>query len=138
MIDVSKLTGPKLNYWVAKADGAYEKYVSMRERMGDPVFIGSLEDWICYSRYNPSIDWSQGGPIIDREDINILRVNGESDDWGADIGAFTASTSSYSYDGEPEISLHPNSLIYGPTPLIAAIRCFVASKFGPKVKELKL
>ena len=58
-----------------------------------------------------STDWAQGGPIIERELISVSsQTNGHS--WAAK-GAHNYS--------------------YGPTPLIAAMRCFVASKLGDKV-----
>jgi hypothetical protein len=62
-----------------------------------------------------STDWAQGGPIIEREGIAV----GKSwESWKA----FTDTST-----GE------------GPTPLIAAMRCYVASKLGDTVnipKEL--
>jgi hypothetical protein len=61
--------------------------------------------------YSPSTDWSQGGPIIEREGIAV----GMADDfWQAHLSEF---------------HLWEN----GPTPLIAAMRCYVASKLGDEV-----
>jgi hypothetical protein len=57
--------------------------------------------------YSPSTDWAQGGPIIEREKMT-LEWTGE--DWMAYIR----------HDEE----------YFGPTPLIAAMRCYVASKQG--------
>lgn len=68
--------------------------------------------------YEPSTNWDQGGPIIEREHIHLRhRIN----EWAASKtkGPFVA---------------------FGPTPLIAAIRCYVASKLGDEVEipeELK-
>jgi hypothetical protein len=56
-------------------------------------------------------DWAQGGPIIEREKMT-LEWTGE--DWMAYIR----------HDEE----------YFGPTPLIAAMRCFVASKLGDEVE----
>ena len=58
----------------------------------------------------PSTDWAQGGPIIEREKITI-EWTGE--DWMAYVW----------HDHE----------WFGPTPLIAAMRCYVASKLGDEV-----
>jgi hypothetical protein len=55
---------------------------------------------------NFSTDWAQGGPIIERE---LIAIHG---DWKATLGEGT-------YEG--------------PTPLIAAMRCYVASKLGDEV-----
>lgn len=61
-----------------------------------------------------STDWQFGGPIIEREDI-ALRPQARSEGWFAhkvwgEQGEYT-----------------------GPTPLIAAMRCYVASKLGDEV-----
>ena len=59
-----------------------------------------------------STDWAQGGPIIEREAISLTQFS--------DYPKWTAK--------------HPESLcIDGPTPLIAAMRCLVASKLGDEV-----
>ncbi len=58
-----------------------------------------------------STDWAFGGPIIDQEKI----------------GLFPSGVAWYERDGGTFYS-------YGPTPLIAAMRCYVASKLGDKVE----
>ena len=63
---------------------------------------------------SPSTDWSQGGPIIEREKITIVGFD-QHDYWNAH------------QSGHPFIE---NS----PTPLIAAMRCYVASKLGDEVE----
>lgn len=68
-------------------------------------------------RMNFSTSWAQGGPIIEREKIGIDHYH---DVWNA---------SKYGLGW----------YISGPTPLIAAMRCYVASKLGNEVdvpKEL--
>jgi hypothetical protein len=68
----------------------------------------------CFSR-----DWSQAGPIIERE--KIFTTGFHHDLWWATKGRDT----DFSYSGS--------------TPLIAAMRCYVASKLGNEVdipKEL--
>jgi hypothetical protein len=57
--------------------------------------------------YAPSTDWAIGGAIIERE---LIAIHG---DWRATLGEGT-------YEG--------------PTPLIAAMRCYVASKLGDEVE----
>jgi len=76
----------------------------------------------CDGPWTPlfSTNWSQGGPIIERERIELANV---SADWRAMVDS----------DGGWV-------RCYGPTPLIAAMRCFVASRFGDEVEipeELK-
>lgn len=72
--------------------------------------------------YTPSTYWAQGGPIIERERIGI-----DCDDQGVWFASFDLSA---------ETSLGASAL----TPLIAAMRCYVASKLGDEVEipeELK-
>ena len=64
-----------------------------------------------YEYFSPSRDWGQGGTIIEREKIQLDESHSL---WGA--------MHSYEYYS------------YGPTPLIAAMRCYVASKLGDTVK----
>ena len=61
-----------------------------------------------------STDWAKGGPIIERECIDLQYQGGDVDVWAADI--FGADCS-----------------VYGDTPLIAAMRCYVSSKLGDEV-----
>lgn len=64
------------------------------------------------SDYAPSRKWAHGGPIIEREKIDV--------DYWTD-GDYWQATSD-TYDS------------FGPTPLIAAMRCFVASRLGDDVE----
>jgi hypothetical protein len=93
----SDLTGAALDWAVAKCEGAIN---------GDDLDIG----FILEGGYSPSTDWAQGGPIIERERIEL-----EHDGfiWWARIKA----DEDYS----------------DPTPLIAAMRCYVASKLGDTI-----
>jgi hypothetical protein len=92
---------------------------------------GAALDWAvakAIGEYRPvavpaySTDWAQGGPIIEREGISVARRGEHSfSPWGAVLQGFE-------FDEE------------GPTPLIAAMRCYVASKLGDEVEipeELK-
>jgi hypothetical protein len=72
---------------------------------------------VNHDGFRPSADWAQGGPIIEREGIALGQT---ADGWEATC------------DGEV--------YVYGKTPLIAAMRCYVASKLGEEVEiptELK-
>ena len=72
---------------------------------------GVGENQLLGAWYAPSTDWAQGGPIIEREKIT-LEWTGEN--WCA-----------YIRHDEEE---------FGTTPLIAAMRCYVASKLGDEVE----
>ena len=69
--------------------------------------------------FTPSTDWAQGGSIIEREKISIQHT-GDAAKWYAHV-----------WDINRE-DFFP--VMYGPTPLIAAMRCFVASKLGNEVE----
>ena len=91
----SELTGAALDWAVVKADG-----------VEDIDFV-----WPRLRNYSPSTDWAQGGPIIEREKIDV--------DYWPDGGYWQATSDTYDS--------------FGPTPLIAAMRCFVASRLGDEV-----
>lgn len=120
-IKVSELEGAELDYWVAKAE---QRDVCPREHIGSflhPEYCFTHSKAIC-ERY--SRDWSQGGPIIERERICVSGpgpMGGPNPEyyWTAFI-----DTGSYAGGG------HTGN---GRTPLIAAMRCFVASKFGEEI-----
>lgn len=79
-----------------------------------------------------STDWAQGGPIIERECITVSALYAQKNppspeyahkEWGAYIPCGISSEA----EGR------------GPTPLIAAMRCYVESRLGREVdvpKEL--
>ena len=70
----------------------------------------------CLHYFTPSTNWSQGGPIIEREkiDLNHYRMPDLTAMWDASIDSWETDYA-------------------GTTPLIAAMRCFVASKLGDTV-----
>jgi hypothetical protein len=109
----SEPTGPALDWAVAKAEG---RDVSLNDYGTFIPWTTKLEPTVSGIRYRPSTYWSQGGPIIEREKIAIeFTPNGN---WRACIEWLDEP----SYEG------------FGPTPLIAAMRCFVASKLGTEVE----
>lgn len=103
----SELTGAALDWAVAKCETLEVEYIN------DGITRCLLRVSPFTSRYSPSTDWTQGGPIIEREVICCFPYAGSG--WIA--------------------KQHGNSLAYecGPTMLIAAMRCYVASKLGDEV-----
>lgn len=104
----NELTGAALDWAVAKCEVGAE-------------FIGEIDDPHFYST-----DWAQGGPIIEREWLDVTpwpNTSGENGRWACT-----------QYDlREPVTCL-------GHAPLIAAMRCYVASKLGDEIEipeELK-
>ena len=115
----SELTGAALDGAVAKAEGVLYPKGDVRLLDGKLFTIepGDHETPDAWRKYDPSCDWSQGGPIIERERIQ-LHIDGNGNNfavvWVKDIGY------------GPRID--------GPTPLIAAMRCLVASRLGDTVE----
>lgn len=75
--------------------------------------------------FEPSTDWEQGGHIIEREEINLLKRDDRP--W---------SGYAYRYGKHKKLRGQRGCEIFratGPTPLIAAMRCYVASKLGDEV-----
>ena len=103
----SELSGAALDWAVAKCEGV---------------------QWATWNLNGWSNDWSMGGPIIEREWIDVIKpVNSVC--WVA--------TMHYQNDDSERIQTSEEQ---GTTPLIAAMRCYVASKLGDEVElpeELK-
>ena len=100
----SELTGAALDWAVAKCEGYFDMgMASVHDGVADVFYFG--EAW------KPSTDWSQGGPIIEREGLTITH---QQNQWAAQTD--------------------DDLFAFGPTPLIAAMRCYVASKLGDEVE----
>ena len=114
-IKTSELTGVALDWAVAKCLAC--------------DLAGSFLDGVIahpdYAKYHPSSDWAQGGPIIEREKINVtLLDDSEPVIWAA------CYADPFGSRRRAGISLYGKT---GSTPLIAAMRCFVASRLGDEV-----
>jgi len=108
----SELQGAALDWAVAKCEGATET--------APQKFYGWKGALFGYST-----NWSQGGPIIEREKLVIAPSN----HWGSPRAWYANTTGRNKFH-----------VLYGLTPLIAAMRCYVTSKLGDEVeipKELK-
>jgi len=103
----SELIGPALDWAVAKCKGVEVEYIN------DGITKVQLRSHPFSGVYRPSTDWSQGGPIIEREAITLSAYCGKNDsvDWYA--GRYSLKS---------------------PTPLIAAMRCYVTSELGDDVE----
>jgi hypothetical protein len=69
--------------------------------------------------YGPSRKWAHGGPIVERESIGLIETEMGSGEWEA-CKWLSADK-------------HLPLIKSGPTPLIAAMRCYVASRLGDEV-----
>ncbi|RQR63862.1 phage protein NinX family protein [Burkholderia sp. Bp8998] len=100
-----------------------------------------------YHRFSPSTDRVQGFEIVEREGISIIRSD---DDWGRDAQGYTnnvripvwcAERGQQTWSESTEHQQHDAmyqfyvaSLTYGPTALIAAMRCYVAEICGAEIE----
>lgn len=106
----NELTGAALDWAVAKA---------WQPVYSDTHLLEHAKD------FRPSTDWSQGGPIIEREYIQLTIDLA----WEAHV-----ICEDKKFGGVERFACT------GPTPLIAAMRCFVASHLGDEIElpeELK-
>ena len=113
---ISELTGASLDWAVQQCESTRK----------DIDFAWWTED------YEPSTDWAQGGPIIERESIFVLRE--QAGFKGRRLWAATSGQNKAIGLNEDSVKLYRDKFYFGPTPLIAAMRCYVASKLGDTVE----
>ena len=112
-VKTTKLIGPALDWAVAKCEG--KPYSATMTTNG----IG-----MEFPATNYSTCWTQGGPIIEREFIELRNRTSFSGGWEA--WKWLDENQDYLIVGKQG---H-----YCSTPLIAAMRCLVASKLGDEVE----
>lgn len=127
MIEVktAELIGPALDWAVdAIESGKPLEIRHHKNGSGEWIFVADGVPYPSGPR-KFSTDWSQGGPLIDRE--GTFRIIGPKYKGTTDHVARLPKGVNHWFE------------MYGPTPLIAAMRCLVASKLGEVVmvpKEL--
>jgi hypothetical protein len=120
----SELTGAALDWAVAKCEG-------------HNVFIKHAPVQVMYTperkrswyTYRPSTNWAQGGPIIDREDIAM-----SSTPDGLWAAYAPKGTRLVQHGGQAVEVFNWTYKQQGYTPLIAAMRVYVASKLGDDIE----
>ena len=107
----AELTGAALDWAVELASGTHWS------ANGYFIYGGSCSASAQYTDKcaSYSTDWAQGGPIIERAGICLDAPAPGDIEWTAMSGLF-------------------RSMTFGPTLLIAAMRCYVASKLGDEVE----
>lgn len=132
-IKTKDLTGAALDWAVATALGYTRSMlhvVDAGRRVGKPAPWGFWDevdgDTSRDGTFHPSTNWAQGGALIEREDIDIIRCNDLYFPKGNEKGEYY----------EPYIkAVHPSgAYAYGQTPLIAAMRCFCANRLGDEIE----
>ena len=112
-IKVSEATNTQLDWLVSEVQGTNNGPLLTYEGNGRKWIVTEGGFTVDYAT-----NWSQGGPIIERERIELL----------------------LSFEGHTRAILNRFDLTvkpteqHGPTPLIAAMRCYVMSKLGDEVE----
>ena len=118
-VKTAELTGTALDWAVAKCEWGVTELVFDGITHGfnlDGNTKVLSQGWAPSMSWHPSTNWSQGGPIIEREGITVCHgspVHGL--EW---LACDRSST----------------HIQHGPSYLIAAMRCFCASKLGEEVE----
>jgi hypothetical protein len=141
-IKVSEATPTQLNWLVESIE------IARMRAAGEHVKAW----WVEEKQANPSpycSDWLLTGPILDENNISTIRCD---DEYGVDKNGFTTSeripvwaattgqhgwSESYNSYGEPcgtSYELNESEMMYGPTKLIAGLRCYVASELGSEAE----
>lgn len=114
----SDLIGPALDWAVAACEG---HSFTLGETEYD-IDGRTYQRGGCSVERRYSTDWAQGGPVIERQKIQItpreLLIRYAGGDWLA---------------GKP-MPAGPSNWAQGPTPLVAAMRCYLASKLGDDIE----
>lgn len=119
-VAASALTDAVLDWLVAKCEGADVGIISPGWVVKASCSVFGTRRLLCPLEeggefYSPSTIWEQGGPIIKRERI--------STEWSSLWDCWTARdlrNAAFSFTGT--------------TPLVAAMRCYVASKLGDLIE----
>jgi hypothetical protein len=116
---VSELEGAELDYFVALA---IEHQAKINEFGCEVIDWNKVGTKVNGYRFNPSTDWTIGGEIIDNEGISLMYRPGKE-------GVCNSYYHAQVGPEEPE----NDTLMTDDDPLVAAMRSFVASKFGKYV-----
>jgi hypothetical protein len=112
-IKTSDLSGAALDWAVAQCEGD-DSIAACYYEDNTPLLLDEAPE----PEWKPSTNWAQGGPIIERYCINLFRLDPKTEDntnfWVAHIDGIYCR--------------------YGVSALMAAMRCYVASKLGDEVE----
>mgnify|MGYP000252237207 CR=1 FL=1 len=109
LVEVQELSGPALDWAVAKCEG---KNGVLHDDGITRCIVIAAPSGVYKGRYTPTVNWAQGGPIIEGEGISTMFH--DHDHWTAANLKGTVSAE-------------------GPTPLIAAMRCYCCATLGDEV-----
>jgi hypothetical protein len=113
-IKTADLIGPGLAWAVGMAEGYDLSHYGV-----DPSIRARVPGQGVHAPWRPDFYWNQGGPIIEREKVGI----------GYDTTKLCWAASFFDWKDTTG-----GDVVYGPTALAAAMRCYVASKMGDEVE----
>lgn len=129
LVLVADIDGPALDWAVAKA-------------LGKPIYKSKRGDWMTedYGAFNgrqgipywmPTRVWDQGGPIIEMNNLGVWFSERVEDEHGSveREAMWYCETCCTTANGDETYRCET-----GHSPLVAAMRCFVASKLGDEVE----
>jgi hypothetical protein len=119
----SELTGALLDYWVAKSDRMVARVAVVNDTK-IPYCIVTSDEWCGDKFFQPHFNWNDGGPIMERENITVQKA--------PDLGLTEYKWTAIVVDGWRPVD---KTMALGPTYLIAAMRCYVTSKYGDEVPD---
>ena len=117
-LKTTELQGPALDWAVAQAEGNVRLQYDNKEGL----IINNIIGWF---HYRPSVAWAQGGPIIERENINVFM---DDEKWAA-YASHSLPQNFYGTSKDPDWDDGDEGY-----PLVAAMRCYVASVLGDEVE----
>jgi hypothetical protein len=152
----ANLQGAALGWAVAKSEGE-EVIIRQEDLYIEAGFLDDHDTW-----YAPHSVWAQAGPIIEREGIDLRQIKRRPfstielrhfdaeegdvifrpDGWNRDMVKRQRKPSIYQGMWLAKIADSSDTTVgwsterdfLSPTPLIAAMRCYVASKLGPEIE----
>ena len=119
----SELRGTALDWAVAKCEGWQETRAT--DATGSYPWLVKEGRDMNPKHYRPSTNWALGGAIIEREKIGVWFSDSVID---AETDEVVRGETWYAEGGDGDY------VQTGETPLIAAMRCYVASKLGNEVQ----
>lgn len=123
---VRNASGPVLDWLVAQALGIKHHIGSFGPLLDfEGVSVYAPTDYRGH-RIQPSEKWEQGGPIIETQGISLRREIAEQAPGSMTMAAYNWQAA----------SRDRHTTAFGPTALIAAMRCVVVTKLGDVVEDI--
>lgn len=147
-VNISSLAGLALEYMVAKREGL----VLQKDPLVDGIqlrgwfafgFKESATCWVPLNELGLANNFKFVGTILDDHSISVLRVEDETGTdrrgfvtqkritvWCAFIGQHRTETSTEHQSHDEMFQIYESAVVYGPTFVIAGLRCHVRTKYG--------